>query len=31
MLLHQGALSLEIWLNRPAPLAAMREALRKLD
>jgi shikimate dehydrogenase len=27
MLLHQGALSLEIWLNRPAPLEAMRRAL----
>jgi len=27
MLLHQGALSLEIWLNRPAPLDAMRTAL----
>lgn len=27
MLLHQGALSLEIWLNRPAPLDAMRAAL----
>jgi shikimate dehydrogenase len=27
MLLHQGALSLEIWLNRPAPLDAMRRAL----
>ncbi|MEI7863972.1 MAG: shikimate dehydrogenase [Chthoniobacterales bacterium] len=30
MLLHQGALSLEIWLNRPAPLDAMRSALAKL-
>ena len=29
MLLHQGALSLEIWLNRPAPLDVMREALTK--
>lgn len=27
MLLHQGALSLEIWLNRPAPLDIMRTAL----
>jgi len=27
LLLHQGALSLEIWLNRPAPLEAMRRAL----
>jgi shikimate dehydrogenase len=27
MLLHQGALSFEIWFNRPAPLAAMRAAL----
>jgi len=30
MLLHQGALSLEIWLNRPAPLEVMRSALAKL-
>jgi shikimate dehydrogenase len=29
MLLHQGALSLEIWLNRSAPLEIMREALAK--
>jgi shikimate dehydrogenase len=29
MLLHQGALSLEIWLNRAAPLDAMRAALDK--
>jgi len=29
MLLHQGALSLEIWLNRPAPLDVMRSALQK--
>jgi shikimate dehydrogenase len=29
MLLHQGALSFEIWFNRPAPLAAMRAALLK--
>lgn len=29
MLLHQGALSLEIWLNRPAPIDVMREALAK--
>lgn len=28
MLLHQGALSFEIWFNRPAPLEAMRDALR---
>jgi shikimate dehydrogenase len=28
MLLHQGALSFEIWFNRPAPLAAMRTALQ---
>lgn len=28
MLLHQGALSFEIWFNRPAPLEAMRERLR---
>jgi shikimate dehydrogenase len=27
LLLHQGALSLEIWLNRPAPLDAMHRAL----
>jgi shikimate dehydrogenase len=27
LLLHQGALSLEIWLNRPAPLDVMRAAL----
>lgn len=27
MLLHQGALSFEIWFNRPAPLDAMRRAL----
>jgi len=27
LLLHQGALSLEIWLNRPAPLDVMRKAL----
>lgn len=27
MLLHQGALSFEIWFNRPAPLAEMRAAL----
>ena len=27
MLLHQGALSFEIWFERPAPLAAMRAAL----
>ncbi len=29
MLLHQGALSLEIWLNRPAPLDVMRSALQE--
>lgn len=28
MLLHQGALALEAWLRRPAPLAAMASALR---
>jgi shikimate dehydrogenase len=27
MLLHQGALSFELWLNRPAPLDIMRAAL----
>jgi len=27
MLLHQGALSFEIWFNRPAPVDAMRAAL----
>jgi shikimate dehydrogenase len=27
MLLHQGALSLEIWLNRTAPISVMRRAL----
>jgi shikimate dehydrogenase len=27
MLLHQGALSFEIWFNRPAPLESMRRAL----
>ena len=27
MLLHQGALSFEIWFNRPAPLDTMRAAL----
>ena len=27
MLLHQGALSFEIWFDRPAPLAEMRAAL----
>jgi shikimate dehydrogenase len=27
MLLHQGALSFEIWFNRPAPLATMRKGL----
>jgi shikimate dehydrogenase len=29
LLLHQGALSLEIWLNRPAPIDVMRRALEK--
>lgn len=29
MLLHQGALSFEIWFNRPAPLEAMRAAMRE--
>jgi shikimate 5-dehydrogenase len=29
MLLHQGALSFEIWFNRPAPLEVMRSALLK--
>ena len=29
LLLHQGALSLEIWLNRPAPLDVMRSALEE--
>lgn len=28
MLLHQGAIAFEIWFNRPAPLEAMRAALR---
>jgi shikimate dehydrogenase len=28
MLLHQGAFAFERWTGRPAPLAAMREALR---
>jgi shikimate dehydrogenase len=27
MLLHQGALSFEIWFNQPAPIEAMRAAL----
>lgn len=30
MLLHQGALSFEIWFDRPAPLDAMRTALAEL-
>ena len=30
MLLHQGALSFEIWFNRPAPLEVMRQALASL-
>ena len=25
--LHQGAFAFEIWFNRPAPLAVMRQAL----
>lgn len=29
MLLHQGALSLETWLGRPAPVDVMRRALRR--
>jgi len=29
MLLHQGALSFEIWFDRAAPIAAMRAALRE--
>jgi shikimate dehydrogenase len=29
MLLHQGALALEIWTDREAPVGVMREALRK--
>jgi len=29
MLLHQGALALEAWTGRPAPLAVMRAALEK--
>jgi shikimate dehydrogenase len=29
MLLHQGALSFEIWFNREAPVEAMRAALLK--
>ena len=28
MLLHQGALAYEIWLNEPAPLETMRKALK---
>jgi len=28
LLARQGALSFEIWFNRPAPLRAMREALK---
>jgi shikimate dehydrogenase len=30
LLLHQGALSLEIWLNRPAPLDIMHRALEQV-
>lgn len=29
LLLHQGAISFEHWFDRPAPLEAMREGLRK--
>jgi shikimate dehydrogenase len=29
MLLHQGALAFTLWTGRPAPLAAMRRALRR--
>jgi shikimate dehydrogenase len=29
MLLHQGALAFSLWTRRPAPLAAMRRALRR--
>ena len=28
MLLHQGAAAFEIWFDRPAPLAAMRDTLK---
>ena len=28
MLLHQGAISFEIWFNRPAPVEVMRQALQ---
>jgi shikimate dehydrogenase len=31
MLLHQGALSFELWFNRPAPLEVMRAALLGKD
>ena len=31
MLLHQGALSFEIWFNRTAPLEVMRQALTSLS
>ena len=31
MLLHQGALSFEIWFNRPAPVDVMRAALLAFD
>ncbi|MGI8433032.1 MAG: shikimate dehydrogenase family protein, partial [Chthoniobacterales bacterium] len=31
MLLHQGALAFELWFDRPAPLAAMRAALTKVE
>ena len=30
MLLHQGALSFEIWFNRRAPLEVMRQALTSI-
>ncbi|MDP3044802.1 MAG: hypothetical protein Q8N93_05245 [Bacillota bacterium] len=29
MLLHQGALSFQLWTGREAPLAVMRQALRE--
>jgi shikimate dehydrogenase len=31
MLLHQGAAAFEIWFDRPAPLGAMRAALKQID
>jgi shikimate dehydrogenase len=30
MLLHQGALSLELWSKKPAPIQAMRAALEQV-